>query len=152
MRHWKSMCSHLPTTLYHDDVIKWKHSPRYWPIVRGIHQSPVNSPHKGQWRGALMLSLIYTWINGWVNNGEAGDLRHHCAHYDVKVMCTTIRFSLYCCGHFRSSLWLRRINLPLWALLPTWINFNLSMDKWTSNNIPSKVWDQITYPINWWNR
>ena len=43
----------------HDDVIKWKHFPRYWPFVRGIHRSPVNSPHKGQWRGALMFSLIY---------------------------------------------------------------------------------------------
>ena len=32
----------------HDDVIEWKHFPRYWPFVRGIHQSPVNSPHKGQ--------------------------------------------------------------------------------------------------------
>ena len=42
----------------HDDVIKWKHFPRYWPFVRGIHGSPVNSPHKGQWRGALMFSLI----------------------------------------------------------------------------------------------
>ena len=42
----------------HDDVIKWEHFPRYWPFVRGIHRSPVNSPHKGQWRGALMLSLI----------------------------------------------------------------------------------------------
>ena len=42
----------------HDDVIKWKHFPRYWPFVRGIHRSQVNSPHKGQWRGALMFSLI----------------------------------------------------------------------------------------------
>ena len=32
----------------HDDVIKWKHFPRSWPFVRGIHRSPVNSPHKGQ--------------------------------------------------------------------------------------------------------
>ena len=47
---------------------------------------PVNSPHKGQWRGALMLSLICVWINGWVNNGEAGDLRRHRAHYDVTVV------------------------------------------------------------------
>ena len=39
----------------YDDVIKWKHFPRYWPFVRGIHRSPVNSPHKGQWRGALMF-------------------------------------------------------------------------------------------------
>ena len=45
-------------TLPHDDVIKWKHFPSYWPFVRGIHRSPLNSPHKGQWRGALMFSLI----------------------------------------------------------------------------------------------
>ena len=67
----------------HDDVIKWKHFPRF---VRGIHRSPVNSPHKGQWRGASMFSLIFAWINAWVNNGEAGDLRRYRAHYDVSVM------------------------------------------------------------------
>ena len=67
----------------HYDVIKWKSIPRYWPFMRGIHRSPVNSPHKGQWRGALMFSFICSWINGWVNNGEAGDLRRHRANYDV---------------------------------------------------------------------
>ena len=41
----------------HDDVIKWKPFSRYWPFVQGIHRSPVNSPHKGQWRGALMFSF-----------------------------------------------------------------------------------------------
>ena len=71
---------------YHDVVIKWKHFPRYWPFVRGIHRSPVNSPHKGQWCGALMFTLICARINGWVNNREAGDLRRHRAHYDVIVM------------------------------------------------------------------
>ena len=71
---------------FHDDVIKSKHFPRYWPFVRGIHRSPVNSPHKGQWRGAVMFPLICVWINGWVNNREAGDLRSYCAHYDVIVM------------------------------------------------------------------
>ena len=70
----------------HDDVIKWKHFPRYWPFVRGIHRSPVNSPHKGQWLGALIFSVICVWINGWVNNREAGDLRRCRAHYDVTVM------------------------------------------------------------------
>ena len=75
-------------TPHHDNVIKWKHFPRYWPFVQGIHRSPVNSPHKGQWRGALMFSssLICVWINGWVNNREAGDLRRYRAHYDVIVM------------------------------------------------------------------
>ena len=75
-----------PILTYHDDVIKWKHFPRYLPFVQGIHRSPVNSPHKGQWRRALMFSLICVWINGWVNKREAGDLRRHCAHYDVTVM------------------------------------------------------------------
>ena len=70
----------------HDDVIKWKHFPRYWPFVRGIHRSPMNSAHKGQWRGALVFSLICAWINGWVNNSEAGDLRRHSAQYDGTVM------------------------------------------------------------------
>ena len=69
-----------------DDVIKWKHFPRNWPFVREIHRSPVNFPHKGQWRGALMFSLIYAWINDWVNNREAGDLRRQHGHYDVIVM------------------------------------------------------------------
>ena len=59
---------------------------RYWPFVRGIHRSPVNSPHKGQWCGALMFSLICTWINRWVNNRKAGDLRRNRAHHDVIVM------------------------------------------------------------------
>ena len=45
-----------------------------------------NFPHKGQWRVALMFSLIRVWINGGVNNGEAGDLRRYSAHYDVAVM------------------------------------------------------------------
>ena len=91
----------------HDDVIK--HTPRYWPFVRGIHRSTVNSPHKGQWRGALMFSLICAWLNGWVNNREAGDLRRHRAHCDVIVMesimsdditesIKTTQRRLYCAG------------------------------------------------------
>ena len=72
--------------LNHDDVIKLKHFPRYWPFVRGIHRSRWIPPHKGQWRGALMFSLIYARINGWIDTGEAGDLRRHNTHYDVIVM------------------------------------------------------------------
>ena len=58
-----------------DDVIKWKHFPRYWPFVWGI-----------QWRGALIFSLICTWINGWVNNRDTGDFRRNRVHYDVTIM------------------------------------------------------------------
>ena len=82
----------------HDDVIKWKHFPRHWPIVRGICRWPVNSFHKGQWRGAVTFSLICAWINGWVNNSEVGDLRRHRAplwrHYNGKISyrILTIRY------------------------------------------------------------
>ena len=96
---WGTLISHTASTggkvgthwilgplLLHDDVMKWKHFPRYWPFVRGIHRSPVNSPHKGQWRRALMFSLICVWPNGWVNNRDADDLRCHRVDYDVIVM------------------------------------------------------------------
>ena len=81
--------NHAPVTPLigsHDDAIKWKHFPRYWTFVRGIHRSPVNNPHKSQWRGAFIFSLICDWINRWVNNREAGDLRRYRAHYNVTVM------------------------------------------------------------------
>ena len=76
--------------LWFDKVISWwRHQIEtfpYRPFVRGIHRSPVNSPHKGQWHRALIFSLNYTWTYGWVNNRDAGDLRRHCVHYDATLM------------------------------------------------------------------
>ena len=68
-------------------------------ISAGNSPVPVNSPHKGQWRGALMFSLIYVWINGWVNNREASDLRRHRGHYDVSVMSSQSSYHNYNTGH-----------------------------------------------------
>ena len=79
---------HTQRPLLHNDVIKWNHFPCYWPFMWGIHWSLVNSPHKGQWRGALVFSLICAWTNGWANNRDAGDLTRHHVHYDVTVMLT----------------------------------------------------------------
>ena len=45
-----------------------------------------NSSVPGQWRGALIFTLICARINGWVNNCKAGDLRRSRAHYHVIVM------------------------------------------------------------------
>ena len=63
----------------------WRHQMETFSALLAlcVGNSPVNSPHKGQWRRALMYSLICAWINGWVNNREAGDLRRNRAHYDV---------------------------------------------------------------------
>ena len=55
---------------HHDDVVKWKHFPRHWPFVRGIHRSPVNSPHKGLWRGALRV--FYLRLNKRLNKQWCG--------------------------------------------------------------------------------
>ena len=67
----------------------WRHqmktSSALLAICAGM-SPPVNSPHKGQWSGALMFPSICAWINGCVNNREAGDLRRHRAHYDVTIM------------------------------------------------------------------
>ena len=60
--------------------------------------SPVtmNSHHKGQWRGALMFRLICAWINGWINNREAGNFRRNRAHYDVIVWLNSfVRYCVY---------------------------------------------------------
>ena len=96
------------------------------PLCGGIHLWPVNSPQKGQWRIALMFSLICAWINGWMNNREAGDLRRHRAHYDVTVMVAqgerikgTIGEDMSClrkaCFHVMTSLhWRSR-----WRILMT---------------------------------
>ena len=84
----------------HNAVIKWNHVPRYWPFVRGIHRSPVNSPQKGQWRRALMFSLIFAWINGWVTNCKAGDSRHHrplWRHYNVSCKVLLVSNLIFPC-------------------------------------------------------
>ena len=73
------------TRTFFFNLTRWRHW-RYWPFVRRINRPPVNSPHKCQWRGALIFSLICAYKNLWINNLDAGHLRRHCAHYDVNVM------------------------------------------------------------------
>ena len=77
------------TKLYYG--MKWKimmvsSNGNIFRVTGHLCGEPVNSPHKGQWRGALVFTLICARINGWVNNREAGDLRRHRAHYDVIIM------------------------------------------------------------------
>ena len=78
----------------------WRHQmetfPCYWPFMRGIHRSPVISPHNEQWRGALIFSLISAWINCWVNNREDGNLRRYHTHYNFTVMLTYFILQIRC--------------------------------------------------------
>ena len=78
--------------IHHDDVIKWRHFPRNWPFVREI-TGPRWIPRTKASDAELWCFFICAWINRWVNNGEAGDLRRYRAHYDVIVMT----FDITCC-------------------------------------------------------
>ena len=68
-------------------VIWWRHEMEtfsaYWQFMWGIHRSRMNTPHKGQWFGALMFYLICAWTNSRVNNWYASNSRLHPAHHDV---------------------------------------------------------------------
>ena len=103
-----------------------KKIPRYWPFVRGIHRSPVNSPHKGQWRGALMFSLICACINGWVNNWDAGEC-------GITVMLVS----------FMSGLRFIRLTalmyLILWYVLPLYNNESMDFAIEVTHRIGSSV-------------
>ena len=81
-----TVCMRKPNLVVtHDDVIKWKHFPRYWPFVRGIHRSPVNSPHKGQWRDIrcfffhlrLNKRLSKLWWDWWFETPSRSLWRHY---------------------------------------------------------------------------
>ena len=154
-----SVVTSIIGTIY-DDVIKWKHFRRYWPFVREIHRSPVNSPHKGHWRGALTFSLICVWINGWVNNREAGDLRRYRAHYDVSVMITfqvtAIKKTTFERGRHVVGLWLAgssyhsdnaqcqwHLKCLRWGLLSQW----LSNPTWGPPNITTLRREQLISKI-----
>ena len=96
----------------------------------GNKWSPVNSPHKSQWHGALMFCLICVWINDWVNKREAGDLRCYRTHYDVSVM----------------KVWcpLAIVNMDSSYLMP---NTHLSV-KWKLSNSPWSPHLRYRLPID----
>ena len=100
-------------------------------LCAGNTPSPVNSSHKGQWHWALMFSLICTWINGWINNREAGDLRHQCTHYNVTAMtwCQCHESSRAKCdqsglGHLLTS------NLRILVVWRAWLRQMWSCTHW----------------------
>ena len=99
------------------DVFKWKHFLALLALCAG--KSPVNDPHKGQWRRALIFYLICAWINAWVNNRSAGGLRRHRAHYDVIIMLLLGVFSNSLVRSFNSIFGVRK-TISQQLVLVTW--------------------------------
>ena len=109
-----------------NDVIKWKHFPRYWPFVRGIHRWPVNSPHKVQWRGALMFSLIFA-----LNKRLSKQSR---SWWFEPPSCSLWRH----CNGYR-WWWVTSTNQP-------WRTGVLEIDKYRSTTKHNKAWTVATFP------
>ena len=116
----------------HDDVIKWGHFPRYCPFVREIHRSPVKSPHKGQWRGALMVFFVLrlnkrlskqSW--GWWFETPLRSLWRHCIEslwrftYTINAYSCRSNMLLQLIHEIRGLsvliVWHQIINKPVWC-------------------------------------
>ena len=98
---WKDWDGNAPGNMGKFTTAWWRHQMETFSallaICAGNSPVPVNFPHKGQWRAALMFALICVWISAWINNRKAGDLRRYCAHYDVIVMDLTRPWCLSTC-------------------------------------------------------
>ena len=87
--------THLPASRHFYWTILltwWRHQMETFSALLAFcaGNSPVNSPHKGQWCRALMFSFICVWINVLrVNNRGVGDLRSYRGHYDVTAMISS---------------------------------------------------------------
>ena len=90
--------------MYQFEKSWWRHQidafSRYWPFVRGIHRSLVNSPHKGQWRGALMICALNKRLSkqwwGWWFETPSRSLWRHCNVYiDFLAVCPHLVISVH---------------------------------------------------------
>ena len=117
------------------DISWWRHQMETFSallaLCAGNSPVPVNSPHKGQWRGSFMFSLIWTWTNGWVNNRNAGDLRRNRAHYDVTVMsfgpqCVNSLWQSDAMWRTCSGSTLAQVTVARWHQAIIWTNVNIS--------------------------
>ena len=106
---------------HHDDVIKWKHFPRYWLFVRGIHRSPLNSPHKSQWRGALMFFFnlrpnkrFNKQSSGWWFEKPSRSLWRHCNDHRWYLIVPWENRLLSFISHFQTYIKNRYFEHFLW--------------------------------------
>ena len=93
----------VPDVIIHDDVIKWQHFLRYWPFVWGIRRAPVNSPHKGQWRGVFFYLRLNKRLSkqswGWWFETLSRPLWCHCNVFGP-LTCRSVYIPSFCFSFF----------------------------------------------------
>ena len=116
----------IPHFQVHDDVIKWKHFPRYLPFVRRILLTKASD--------AELWYAFHLCLNKlWLDNGEAGDLRRHRAHYDVR--------------HFNGE---RSVNMALLTMQIRQLSrtgnifYFCNIAKCLPNNLMWKIWEFLS--------
>ena len=131
----------------HDTVSCWCYRLSWWRQQIGKFSAclvlcdwnpPLDSPHKGQWRGAVVFSLICAWTNGWKNSRDNGNLRRHRDHYDVIVMNWFVTV-----GYFRYRWWRHG-----WRRSCSWV---LSFSGNTCNNCVlylGRPFDELYFPAH----
>ena len=71
----------------HDMIMTWQWFPHYWPYVRGIHGSLLDSADKGPVTVTLIFPLLLAWISCWTNRRVVSAFRWHDAHV-ISPWCT----------------------------------------------------------------
>ena len=146
--------------IMHDDDIKWNHFPRYWSFERWIYRPLVNSPHKGQWRGALTFFLsVSEQTNCWVTRQiwgiwklrpayspktpNLGQNRWYFVPCNHEIWWMTLennRASLFCyfklCATFHSHRWIQTgvtvRKRPIWVKFDD-LNSTIFLAVWPRN-------------------
>ena len=131
--------------LIHGDVIKWKHFPRHWPLC-GKFTGDRWIPRTKAGDAELWCFLWSApWINGWVNNSQVGDLRRHCAHYDVIVMFRSV-FMLWLIIHCilinHSS---KLVSMMAWRRVEDYPSFNSMMTQLETGSSLYKMVDNLLF-------
>ena len=132
----------------HDGVTKWKLFSRYWPFVRRLHRSPVNSPHKGPVMRTLMSLRCAPHK---LLNKQSNDLWSETSwrSFDVIVM-------LFSVDEFWNKIYSRPIQNttksidPGNALAKVWLSEPIICFISNDNHIMSVLSRSISFSFTWW--
>ena len=120
--------------MWHDDVIKWKHFPRYWTVMRGVHRWPTQRPVTRSFDVFIDLCL-----NKRQSKQSWGSWRHR-SHCDVTVMIIIYHFYFTIIFANTNSLFCFQQNIPFNVITDRREMLIIRNDK--KNYIRNSVWQK----------